>query len=186
MSDIEETAFENLFLTGTPLIDVRAEVEFTQGSLPNSVNFPIMNNEERAKVGTAYKVSGRETAMALGHQLVSGAVKTARIEAWLQQIRLHPNAILYCFRGGLRSQITQQWLKEAGVDRPLIVGGYKKARQFLRDSIDQASAERELLILSGPTGSAKTRIIDSARKFYPAVDLEAIARHRGSAFGAWP
>ena len=174
-----------MFLSEIPLIDVRAEVEFAEGSLPNAVNLPIMNNEERAKVGTAYKVSGREVAMALGHRLVSGEVKTARLKAWTEQIEKNPTAVFYCYRGGLRSKITQQWLKEAGIDRPLIEGGFKNARQYLRNSIDECAREKEFLMLSGPTGSAKTRIIALAGRIYPSVDLEALARHRGSAFGAW-
>jgi len=185
LTDVEESDLENLFLQSTPWIDVRAPVEFALGSLPGAVNLPIMNDEERARVGTTYKNSGREAAMTLGHQLVSGDVKAARIQNWLRHIEKNPQAVLYCFRGGLRSKITQQWLKENQVERPLIVGGYKVARNFLRDKIDHFSTRQEFILLSGPTGSAKTRIIDKAMAFYPGLDLEALARHRGSAFGAW-
>jgi tRNA 2-selenouridine synthase len=184
LAKIHEEDFKKLFLDGTSLIDVRAPVEFAQGSLPGAVNLPIMNDEERAAVGTAYKTSGREVAMALGHHLVSGPVKEARMAAWTAQIQKNPQSVLYCFRGGLRSQITQGWLAESGVHRPLIEGGYKKVRQFLRDEIDRLS-RREFLLLSGPTGSAKTHLLAQAMAFYPAVDLEGLAHHRGSAFGAW-
>jgi tRNA 2-selenouridine synthase len=176
-------ALTDLFLNDTPLIDVRAPVEFEQGSLPGAINLPIMNNEERASVGTTYKQAGREQAMALGHQLVSGEVKEARLQFWAEQIRLRPEAVIYCFRGGLRSQITQRWLKERGVDRPLIEGGYKKARQFLRDQIDTYASEKPMLILSGPTGSAKTHLLKQCQSFHPILDLEELACHRGSAFG---
>lgn len=166
-------------------MDVRAPVEFEQGSLPGAVNLPIMNNEERALVGTTYKKEGRETAVALGHSLISGATKEARMKAWQEQIRQNPNTVIYCFRGGLRSQITQRWLREAGVERPLIVGGYKKARQFLSDEIEQFAKSAPCLMLTGSTGSAKTQILQQASIDYPTVDLEALAHHRGSAFGAW-
>lgn len=166
-------------------MDVRAPVEFEQGSLPGAVNLPIMNNDERALVGTTYKQEGREKAVTLGHELVSGATKEARMQAWQAQIRQHPDTVIYCFRGGLRSQITQRWLREAGIERPLIVGGYKKARQFLLDEIERFSQAGPFLMLTGSTGSAKTQILQKASAFFPSVDLEGLAHHRGSAFGAW-
>lgn len=169
----------------TPLIDVRAPVEFLQGALPGAVNLPIMNNQERALVGTTYKREGREVAIKFGHDLISGAVKEARVRAWQEQIRRHPDTVIYCFRGGLRSQIAQRWLREAGIDRPLIVGGYKKVRQFLATEIEQFSQHRPFLMLTGPTGSAKTQILRKSAEFFPVVDLEAVAHHRGSAFGGW-
>lgn len=183
LSDITESEFKSLFLTYTPLIDVRAPVEFAIGSLPNAVNIPIMDDAQRAAVGTTYKKQGREEAIRLGHELVSGKVKEARLHAWAQHVRKHPQTVLYCFRGGLRSKITRQWLSEIGMNLPLIEGGYKSARQFLRQTVDRYS-ERPFYILSGPTGSAKTHVLNQAASFYPTLDLESLARHRGSAFGS--
>ncbi|MBK9321788.1 MAG: tRNA 2-selenouridine(34) synthase MnmH [Bdellovibrionaceae bacterium] len=185
LTNIQEQDFQRLFLQGNPLIDVRAPVEFSQGSLPGAINLPIMNDDERAQVGIVYKQAGREAALKLGHELVSGVVREERIQNWIAQIKKSPETVLFCYRGGLRSQITQGWLHERGVDVPLIEGGYKKSRQFLRSEIDRLSATKEFVVLSGPTGSAKTHIINSAAKFYPALDLEGLAHHRGSAFGAW-
>lgn len=174
---------KELLVTETPLIDVRAPVEFLQGSLPGSVNIPILNNEERALIGTTYKNQGQEAAVRLGYQIISGIVKQSRLDQWLRFVQENPRTVLYCFRGGKRSQTTQQWLKEAGVERPLIAGGYKMARQFLMDAIDKFSEDKKLLVITGPTGSGKTKLIHEVRDIYPALDLEAIARHRGSAFG---
>ncbi len=185
LSNIQEQDLQKFFLQGRPLVDVRAPAEFALGSLPGAINLPIMNDEERAQVGTTYKRAGREAALKLGHELVSGSVREARIQGWVTQIQKSPETVLYCFRGGLRSQITQRWLRDRGFEVPLLEGGYKNARQFLRGEIDRLSATRDFLILSGPTGSAKTHIINGAAKFYPALDLEALAHHRGSAFGAW-
>lgn len=179
-----EPDFKPLFLAKTPWIDVRAPVEFEQGSLPGAINLPIMNNEERALVGTTYKREGREKAIELGHRLVSGAIKESRVQAWLSQARQSPQSVFYCFRGGLRSQISQRWLKEAGVERPLIEGGYKKVRQVLRDEIEQFSQKRSVVMITGTTGSAKTQLLKNASTYLPVLDLEALARHRGSAFGA--
>lgn len=185
MFNISKTSFSEIFLKDTPLIDVRAPVEFAQGSLPNAINLPIMNNEERALVGTTYKQAGRETAMALGHQLVSGEVKEARLQKWAEHIKLHPEAVIYCFRGGLRSQITQRWLAERDVHRPLIVGGYKSVRHFLIEQINNFSKQKKMIVLSGPTGSAKTQLLKQSQDIYPNVDLEGLACHRGSAFGSF-
>ncbi len=178
------TEYRSIFLSDIPLIDVRAPVEFNLGSLPGSVNFPILNDEERAAVGTTYKQEGNEAAVALGHQLISGEVKESRIKGWSDFIARHPNTIIYCFRGGQRSQITQRWLKERGVDRPLIQGGYKAVRQFLMDESDRIALERKWAVVSGPTGSGKTLFLESFKNQKPVINLEELAKHRGSAFGA--
>jgi len=175
--------FEKLFLSGTPFIDVRAPVEFIQGSLPGAVNIPILNDDERAQIGTTYKTQGQEAAISLGYRLVSGPIKEERLQAWRAFIERNPTAVLYCFRGGQRSQITQAWLREARVQRPLLAGGYKAARNFLMDKITSFTRGHEFLALSGFTGSGKTHLLEEVKNFYPTVHLEAIACHRGSAFG---
>lgn len=175
---------QNLFFNKTPFIDLRAPVEFAQGHLPNAINLPILNNEERALIGTTYKKQGRETAIKLGYDLVSGEVKKARVQKWLEFINKNPAAILYCFRGGLRSQISQKWLKESGQDVSLIEGGYKKARNFLIEETNKFSETKSMIILSGKTGSGKTTFLNQVKSFYPTLDLEELAKHRGSAFGS--
>lgn len=165
-------------------MDVRAPVEFQQGSLPGAVNLPIMNDEERASVGTTYKREGQDAAVKLGHELVSGAVKEERVKAWKAFFEKHPEAVLYCFRGGKRSQITQQWLQASGVSIPLITGGYKASRNYLIKQIEEFAVRHEMIALSGPTGSGKTHLLHRLRDHYPVIDLEHLARHRGSAFGA--
>ncbi|MBS8270780.1 tRNA 2-selenouridine(34) synthase MnmH [Halomonas sp. DN3] len=171
-----------LLVEGRTLIDVRAPVEFAQGSLPGAVNLPLMNNEERHQVGIAYKESGQQAAIALGERLVSGEIKAARIEAWKRQLEAAPDAIIYCFRGGLRSQIAQRWLLEAGVERPRIEGGWKAMRQALCARIDDAAAQ-PMLVVGGLTGCAKTSIVQALDN---GLDLEGCARHKGSAFGRHP
>ncbi|GAA3904309.1 tRNA 2-selenouridine(34) synthase MnmH [Halomonas cibimaris] len=167
---------------GRPLIDVRAPVEFAQGSLPGAVNLPLMNDDERHQVGIAYKKHGQQQAVALGEKLVSGAVKTARVNAWCDYLARHPNALIYCFRGGMRSQIVQQWLAKAGCSAPRIDGGWKAMRQMLCARID-AAAEQPMLMISGLTGCAKTVLIN---RLECGVDLEGFANHKGSAFGRMP
>ncbi|AEG09510.1 tRNA 2-selenouridine synthase [Shewanella baltica OS183] len=172
--------YREIFLNQHPIMDVRAPIEFTRGAFPNSTNLPLMLDSEREKVGTCYKQSGQQAAIALGHSLVNGPIKQQRIEAWASYVKANPNAYLYCFRGGLRSQLTQQWLKEAGVEVPYIQGGYKAMRQYLIGVIEAAPAQQPLLSLSGMTGCGKTDFLLLRKE---AVDLEGIANHRGSSFG---
>ena len=174
--------FKRLFQNDIPLIDVRAPVEFSAGHFPRSINLPILSDQERHLIGTRYKEKGQESAIQLGHELVTGAVKEARVDAWKRAIAQNPTAVLYCFRGGLRSRITQQWLSQAGVTIELVPGGYKALRHFLMDVIECESAKKKFILLSGRTGSAKTRVLYDAA--FPFIDLEKCANHKGSSFGS--
>src|SRR5450830_1788072 len=89
-----------LFLHNRPMLDTRAPIEFGKGAFPGAVNLPLMKDAEREAVGTCYKQQGQEAAIALGHQLVSGATKAQRIAAWSEFARANPDGVLYCFRGG--------------------------------------------------------------------------------------
>ena len=170
-----------IFLNDVPMMDVRAPVEFTKGAFPGVINLPLMNDVERQKVGTSYKQDGQQAAIELGHKLVSGDLKEARIEAWASFARNNPEGFLYCFRGGLRSQITQQWLKsEAGIEYPRVIGGYKAMRSFLIEVTEQAVAECDLVLIGGLTGSGKTEVLQQLDN---GLDLEGHANHRGSSFG---
>lgn len=171
-------------LGSVPIIDVRAPVEFEQGSLPNSVNLPILDNSERASVGTCYKKSGREKAIELGHQIVAGPNKENKLQNWKIFIQNNPQAILTCFRGGLRSQKSQFFLKEIGVEAPRIEKGYKEIRHYLVDQLEVFCRNSSIRLLTGNTGSGKTIFLQKVSDFYPVVDLETLAQHRGSAFGA--
>ncbi|MBU2953188.1 tRNA 2-selenouridine(34) synthase MnmH [Marinobacter sp. F3R08] len=170
----------SLFLNDVPLMDVRAPVEFARGSFPSAENAPLMNDEERHRVGICYKEKGQDKAIELGHQLVSGDIKAQRIEAWKRFIARHPEGYLFCFRGGLRSRLTQQWIRDAGIDYPLVKGGYKSLRRFLIDSLEEQASSGQFRMLSGRTGTGKTRILQQLPN---PVDLEGLANHRGSSFG---
>jgi tRNA 2-selenouridine synthase len=159
---------------------VRAQVEFAEGSIPNSVNLPIMNNEERHAVGICYKEQGQEAAIKLGHSLVSGDVKAERIRLWSEFIKANPAAEVFCFRGGLRSQISCQWIREAGFGKQPIKGGYKRLRNFFLSWINEAPLP-PMIRLGGLTGSGKTTTL---LKIKNHIDLEGLANHRASAFGS--
>ncbi|WP_159564505.1 tRNA 2-selenouridine(34) synthase MnmH [Budvicia diplopodorum] len=171
--------YRHIFLNDIPLIDVRAPVEFSQGAFTHATNLPLMSDNERESVGICYKQRGQQEAIELGERLVSGDVKRQRIERWIAFCQQHSDGFLYCFRGGLRSHIAQRWLSEAGVDYPLIEGGYKALRNFLIAE-NCRSATMPMRIIGGNTGSGKTLMV---RELPFGVDLEGAARHRGSSFG---
>ncbi|MFV0277671.1 MAG: tRNA 2-selenouridine(34) synthase MnmH [Parahaliea sp.] len=183
MSRADTADYAALFLRDTPLFDTRAPQEYHKGSFPLAASLPLMTDTERAQVGTCYKQSGQTAAIALGHELVSGEVKRARLQQWLTFAREHPDGYLFCWRGGLRSQIVQQWMREAGVDYPRIAGGYKAMRRFLIDTLERVVGDTPLRILAGRTGCAKT---DLLAELPGSIDLEALAHHRGSTFGRRP
>lgn len=173
--------FRHIFLNDVPMMDVRAPVEFAQGAFPGVVNLPLMNDSERQQVGTCYKQRGQQAAIALGHSLVSGEVKRNRIAGWAAFAAAHPEGVLYCFRGGLRSQITQQWLQaETGIAYPRVHGGYKAMRSFLLQTTQAATRECRFVVLGGLTGTGKTELIAQLAN---GLDLERHANHRGSSFG---
>ncbi len=169
-----------LFVNDTPMLDVRAPIEFTQGAFPHTVNKPLMTDEERHQVGICYKHSGQDAAIALGHRLVCGDVKAQRMQQWLAFAKQYPQGVLYCFRGGLRSQTVQKWLADSGVIYPRVEGGYKAMRQYLINTLSQKVEASRFLIVGGMTGTGKTDVIHVLRH---QIDLEAIANHRGSSFG---
>ena len=173
--------FTQLFIDDTPLIDTRAPIEFDQGAFLNTTSLPLMSNSEREQVGTCYKNKGQDKAIELGHELVSGEIKQARVDRWLEFIKNNPDGALYCFRGGLRSQITQKWIyEESGINYPRIKGGYKALRRFLIDETDRIMSNITPVVIGGQTGCGKTLLLE---RITQQIDLEGLANHRGSAFG---
>lgn len=173
--------FAEIFLSGAPMMDTRAPAEFARGSFPGAINLPLMSDDERAAVGTCYKQKGQDAAIELGHRLVAGQVKAARIAAWAEFARRHPEGYLFCFRGGLRSQITQRWLaEEVGIVYPRVAGGYKAMRHYLMNVTEQLTAQLPFRVVGGMTGTGKTELL---QRLGGALDLEAFANHRGSGFG---
>ncbi len=174
----------NIFVNDIPLLDVRAPVEFEQGAFPNSVNIPLMNDDEREAVGIRYKEQGQDSAILLGSELVTEEQRAVRTQKWNGFFAQNPGGVLYCFRGGLRSQISQQWIADSLTDSenpyPRVDGGYKAMRTFLLESIERISQKIPIIVLGGRTGSGKTRLL---KQLPNSIDLEGLANHRGSAFG---
>ena len=168
-------------LSNVSNIDLRSENEFKKGSIPQSVNIPILNNDQFKKVGIEYKKNGSDAAIALGHSLVKGSLKENLIHHWTEHLKKNPECLLYCFRGGMRSEIAVKWLNECGVKVNRLKGGYKNFRNWvISQHLDIENYIKDWIIIGGLTGSGKT---DFLRSFKESIDLEGIANHRGSAFG---
>ncbi len=172
--------YQHVFLNDIPLLDVRAPIEFARGAFPNSQNIPLLDDQQREAVGTRYKQQGQDAAIALGLELATPEIREQRMQHWAKFIHNHPLGFLYCFRGGLRSRTTQIWLKQQGIEYPLIKGGYKDMRNFLLQQLEVSIQQIPFIILCGLTGSGKTMVLRKTRYY---IDLENLAHHRGSAFG---
>ncbi|HIO97058.1 MAG TPA: tRNA 2-selenouridine(34) synthase MnmH, partial [Leucothrix sp.] len=132
-------------------------------------------------VGIRYKEQGQDAAILLGAELVTPTDQQQRKQQWADFFKNNKKGVLYCFRGGLRSQISQQWISdETGTDYPRVTGGYKALRRFLIESTERITKEIPIVILGGRTGSGKTRVL---KQLENSIDLEGLANHRGSAFG---
>jgi len=177
----DTTDIERIVLDNIPLLDVRAPIEFDRGCIGAAVNAPLLDDQQREMIGTEYANNGQQAAIALGLNSVTDAVRQSRLQQWQQFIHSHPQGYLYCFRGGMRSDITQLWLKDAGISYPKVVGGYKAMRRFLLEQLERLATEGNMLTLSAPTGSGKTELICRLNQ---SVDIEGLAKHRGSAFGS--
>ena len=168
-------------LSNVSNIDLRSENEFKKGSIPRSVNIPILNNDQFKKVGIEYKKNGSDAAIALGHSLVKGSLKENLIHHWTEHLKKNPECLLYCFRGGMRSEIAAKWLNDCGVKVNRLKGGYKNFRNWvISQHLDIENYIKDWIIIGGLTGSGKTDFLCS---FKESIDLEGIANHRGSAFG---
>jgi len=162
-----------------PVVDVRSPAEFRKGHIPGAVNFALFDDEERSRIGTAYKKKGRSEAIDLGLEVVgpkmTGFVRMARELAPYKRILVH------CWRGGMRSASLGWLLETAGFHISVLKGGYKSYRAFIRENLVR---DCKFVILGGLTGSGKTRWLHELRESgEPVLDLEALANHRGSVFG---
>lgn len=163
------------------VLDVRSPGEYAHGRLPGAVSLPLFDDEERAEVGTLYKQVSPDEALLRGLDIAGGKmrslVEAARAAAPAGRVVVH------CWRGGQRSGSVAWLLRRAGMEVAQLEGGYKAFRKYARTYL--ATSGHRFRVLSGPTGSKKTEVLRAMQRRGAAViDLEALARHKGSSFGA--
>ncbi|HQW17024.1 MAG: tRNA 2-selenouridine(34) synthase MnmH [Bacteroidia bacterium] len=162
------------------LLDTRSPAEYEHAHFPGAVSFPLMTNEQRAVIGTIYKQEGKDAAVLKGFELIGP--QFAEFVRQANTLAPSKNVTLYCWRGGLRSSVMAWVLSTAGLKVTILKGGYKAFRQWV---LSQFLVKKPMIIVGGKTGAGKTEMLyhlQSQGQF--VIDLEKLAHHKGSAFGA--
>ena len=168
------------------IIDVRSPAEFALDHIPGAVNYPVLDNEERAKIGTLYKQDSPFAAKKLGAALVSRNIAN-HLEKHFQEFPRTWRPLVYCWRGGERSGAFTHILNRIGWKAMQLEGGYQGFRRTVIDGLEQAAEQFSFRVICGMTGSGKTRVLQEAREYGAQIlDLEALAIHRGSVLGNEP
>ncbi len=174
-------AHEALNMQEPLFVDLRSPAEFLEANIPGSVNLPLLENEERAIVGTIYKKGLTQEAFDKGFSII--APKLPEMYGKIKEISHEKNIVLYCWRGGMRSQSMSKLLDILGIKHFLLQGGYKGFRKLVVSYFSEP-LKQQFVVLDGLTGVGKTEIIKKLRmEGMPAIDLEKLADNRGSVFG---
>jgi len=167
--------------SSVPLVDVRTPSEFKKGHIPGAINIPLFNDYERGVVGTLYKQQGRLHAIMKGLDIV-GPKMSDLLKHGLKVAGNNKKLLLYCWRGGSRSESMAWLFSNGGIECILLEGGYKAYRNFI---LAELGRSRKMIVLGGLTGSGKTAILHELSGMgEQVIDLEGIACHKGSAFGS--
>ncbi|MCH7226334.1 tRNA 2-selenouridine(34) synthase MnmH [Haloferula sp. A504] len=165
-----------------PVIDVRSPSEFNLGHIPGAVNVPLFSDEERARIGKTYKQLGRQPAVMLGLRCIGPRMDEFARELLGHASRAGDQALVHCWRGGMRSGSVAWLLESFGCQVATLKGGYKAFRNWVLDGFEQP---RAIHVVTGLTGSGKTEVLgELAVQGEQVIDLEALAHHKGSAFGS--
>lgn len=168
------------------LIDARTPAEFALDHIPGAINCPALSDEERVIVGTLHQREGAFEARRTGGAMVASNL-ALHLRATFADKPRDWKPIVYCWRGGLRSGAMTQWMRLVGWDARQLGGGYKSWRRHVIAVIEETAPRLDLRVLTGPTGSAKTRILNAlADAGAQTLDLEACADHKGSVLGGLP
>jgi len=173
-----------------PIIDVRSPNEYYKGHLPNSINIPLFDNDERSIIGTIYKKEGRKKAVIEGLNFFEKKIELLldnlfmSIDSYKTITNKNNNELfirIYCSRGGMRSKSVGWLLEKFKLNLVTLNGGYKIYRRWVLDSF---SKKLKIVVIGGKTGTGKTRLLSLLEKYkYQTIDLEGFACHRGSTFG---
>jgi tRNA 2-selenouridine synthase len=168
------------------IIDARSPAEFALDHLPGAVNWPVLDDAERARVGTLYVQVSALEARKVGAALVARNL-AAHIEAHVGACPRDWRPLVYCWRGGQRSGSLAHVLGQIGFRTSQLAGGYKAFRAIVRDQLEALPGRHRFTVVCGRTGSGKTRLLQRLQQHGEQVlDLEALALHRGSILGGLP
>jgi tRNA 2-selenouridine synthase len=170
----------------TQIIDVRSPGEYSRDRIPGAINLPVLSDAERVEVGTLYVQGTRFAARRLGAAMVTRNV-AAHLEQYFEPFPEHSRFLLYCWRGGQRSRAMATILHAVGWNVFVISSGYKGYRAHVREAMEKLGPRIRCHLLSGLTGSGKSRILRAmAAQGRQVLDLESLGAHRGSLLGEEP
>ena len=162
-----------------PVIDVRSPLEFSEAHIANTINIPLLNNEERVQVGTDYKQKGQAEAIKTGFRLIGPRLEEIINET--EKIAQGRELLVHCWRGGMRSNNFCSFVGMARIKSQALKGGYKAYRQLATETFQKPF---QFILLGGFTGSGKSEILHALKNQGEQIlDLEKLANHKGSAFG---
>jgi tRNA 2-selenouridine synthase len=168
------------------IIDVRSPAEFAEDHVPGAISLPVLSNEERAEVGTIYVQQSRFLARRIGAAHVARNI-ARHLEDGLKDKPGGWAPLVYCWRGGQRSNAMATVLEQVGWRVSVLTGGYKTYRRRVTHALYEAPPDLKVVLLDGGTGVAKTEMLQRlAALGVQTLDLEDLAAHRGSLFGALP
>ena len=184
--EVIETADPAVLARFDMIIDVRSPAEFAEDHVPGAVNLPVLTNAERAEVGTIYVQESRFRARRIGAAHIARNV-ARHLETALADKDGAFQPLIYCWRGGQRSNAMAVILSQVGWRTGLLAGGYKTYRRRVSERLYDAELPHRLVLLDGPTGCGKTELLAlAAARGAQVLDLEGLAAHRGSLFGSLP
>ncbi len=174
--DCNMISVEEAFSDGMKIVDVRTAEEYQDGSIPDSLSFPLFDQMERAEIGTLYKQIGQQSAIDCGTKIVEA--KLNQFVSSFDSLKSDP-VVIYCARGGMRSASVVRLLSDHGFNVCQMAGGYKAYRQYVLKQLEKEAPP--FIVLHGQTGVGKTLVL---QKLPDYLDLEGLAQHRSSLFGA--
>ena len=167
------------------IIDVRSPAEFADDHMPGAINLPVLSNAERAEVGMIYKQESPFRASRIGGAIVARNI-ASHLETAFADMPRGWRPLVYCWRGGMRSNAMATILSSVGWPVGLVKGGYKTWRREVVEGLDRNTSSLPVVLIDGPTGSGKTAILLALKEQGgQVIDLEGLANHRGSAFGGF-
>ncbi len=178
--ELEEWAEQRESGKAITMIDVRSPSEFTESTIPGSLNIPLFDDQERAEIGTLYKQVSVDAAKQRGLEIVS-----AKLPDFVRKFaEISGRKAVFCWRGGMRSRTTATLLSLMDIHTYRLAGGYRAYRQWVVSTLENLDFAPELTVIHGNTGSGKTLLLRKLQEQgYPVIDLEGMAGHRGSVFG---